>query len=87
MTSDSGKITEKEFVADLKQSPAGQQEFANLVINKVLAKQYGGNVSKSDVQNAFDTQKAQYGDSFQSVLSSNNTNESQFKNNIKMLQQ
>lgn len=83
MTSDSGKITEKEFVADLKQSPAGQQEFANLVINKVLAKQYGGNVSKSDVQNAFDTQKAQYGDSFQSVLSSNNTNESQFKNNIK----
>ena len=36
MTSDSGKITEKEFVADLKQSPAGQQEFANLVINKVV---------------------------------------------------
>ncbi|MGX7052412.1 peptidyl-prolyl cis-trans isomerase [Leuconostoc palmae] len=83
MTSDSGKITEQEFVSDLKKSPAGQQEFANLVINKVLAKKYGGNVSQSDVQDAFDTQKAQYGDSFEKVLSSNNTNESQFKTNIK----
>ena len=83
MTSDSGKITEKAFLADVKKSQAGQQEFANMVITTVLEKQYGGNVSKSDVQNAFDTQKAQYGDSFKSVLASNNTTEDQFKTNIK----
>ncbi|ADG41392.1 MULTISPECIES: peptidyl-prolyl cis-trans isomerase [Leuconostoc] len=83
MTSDSGKITENEFMADIKKSSAGQQEFANMVINKVLAKQYGGNVSKSDVQDAFDTQKAQYGDSFKQALASNNTTEDQLKINIK----
>lgn len=83
MTSDSGKITEKAFLADVKKSQAGQQEFANMVITTVLEKQYGGNVSKSDVQNTFDTQKAQYGDSFKSVLASNNTTEDQLKTNIK----
>lgn len=83
MTSDSGKITENEFIADVKKSSAGQQEFANMVINKVLAKKYGGNVSKSDVQDAFNTQKAQYGDSFKQALASNNTTEEQLKDNIK----
>lgn len=83
MTSDSGKITEKQFMTDLKKSSAGQQEFANMVINKVLAEQYGTNVSKSDVQDAFDTQKAQYGDAFKSTLASNNTTEEQFKTSIK----
>ena len=83
MTSDSGKITEKQFINDVKKSSAGQQEFANMTINKVLDNQYGGNVSKADIQNAYDTQKAQYGDSFKSVLASNNATEDQFKTNIK----
>lgn len=83
MTSDAGKITEKSFLADLKKSPAGQQAFANTVVTTVLDNKYGGDVSKSDVQQAFDTQKAQYGDAFETVLASNNMTEAQFKTNIK----
>lgn len=83
MTSNSGKITEKQFLNDIKKSPAGQQEFANMTINKVLANKYGSSATKSDVQSAFDTQKAQYGDSFKQVLASNNTTEDQLKVNIK----
>ncbi|MEX0380858.1 peptidyl-prolyl cis-trans isomerase [Leuconostoc sp. MS02] len=83
MTSNSGKITEKQFINDIKKSSAGQQEFANMTINKVLDDQYGSNISKTDVQDAFDTQKAQYGASFKSVLASNNATEEQFKTNIK----
>lgn len=60
MTSKVGKITEKQFYEDIKTSSAGQQEFANMVINKVLGAEYGDQVSDTDVQNAYDAQKAQY---------------------------
>ncbi|MFT8496633.1 MAG: peptidyl-prolyl cis-trans isomerase [Leuconostoc pseudomesenteroides] len=83
VTTNVGKITQKEFYNDFKKSSAGQQEFANMVINKVLAAKYGNKVSKSDVQTAYDTQKAQYGSSFKTVLASNNLTEDQFKTNVK----
>ena len=83
MTSKVGKITEKQFYEDIKTSSAGQQEFANMVINKVLGAEYGDQVSDTDVQNAYDAQKAQYGSSFKTVLASNNTTDAQFKKNIK----
>ena len=83
VTTNVGKITQKEFYNDFKKSSAGQQEFANMVINKVLAANYGKKVSKSDVQTAYDTQKAQYGSSFKTVLASNNLTQDQFKTNVK----
>ena len=83
MTSKVGKITEKQFYEDIKTSSAGQQEFANMVINMVLGAEYGDQVSDTDVQNAYDAQKAQYGSSFKTVLASNNTTDAQFKKNIK----
>ncbi|CAH1849931.1 peptidylprolyl isomerase [Convivina praedatoris] len=83
MTSTAGKITEKEYYDDVKKSAAGQQEFANMVINKVLNKEYGKDVSKSDSDKAFDTQKAQYGSQFKEVLAQNNMTEEQFKESIR----
>lgn len=82
-TSTAGKITEKDFYNEIKKSSAGKQEFAKMVINKVLEDKYGDNVSKADVDSAFEAQKSQYGSSFKEVLASNNMTEKQLKDSLR----
>ncbi|WEV55040.1 peptidyl-prolyl cis-trans isomerase [Leuconostocaceae bacterium ESL0723] len=83
MSSNAGKITEKEYYDDVKKSSAGQQEFANMAINKVLNAKYGNQVSKADSDKAFETQKAQYGSQFNEVLAQNNMTADEFKTQLR----
>lgn len=82
-TTDAGKITQEEYIDKVKSSSAGKQVFAQMVIDKVLEKQYGKQVSKADVDNAFTTSKAQYGDSFATMLSQSGMNEQQYRESLR----
>lgn len=82
-TSSAGRITEAEYYKKVENSQAGQQMFANMVINKVLDAKYGKEVSKQEVEDAFKTQKASYGPSFATVLASNGMTEAQYKDSIR----
>ncbi|HEY4399213.1 MAG TPA: peptidylprolyl isomerase [Lactobacillaceae bacterium] len=82
-TSKAGKITEAQFYSSMKTSTSGQQLFANMVINKVLAHEYGDKVQAKDVDAAVTEQKAQYGDSFNTMLAQSNMTEKQFEDSIK----
>ncbi|GAP00507.1 peptidyl-prolyl cis-trans isomerase [Fructobacillus ficulneus] len=83
VTTDAGKITKEEYYNQVKSTSAGKQVFAQMVIDKVFEKQYGKQVSKSDVNNAFTTAKAQYGDSFASMLTQSGMTESQYKTSLR----
>ncbi|MDF7636830.1 peptidyl-prolyl cis-trans isomerase [Leuconostocaceae bacterium ESL0958] len=82
-TTSDGKITKEDYYKDFKKSSAGQQAFAQMVINKVLYKKYGNQVSDDDVTKAYNTQKSQYGDQFEKQLQQSGMSKSQFKQNLK----
>ncbi|CAK1227460.1 peptidylprolyl isomerase [Fructobacillus cardui] len=82
-TTDAGKITQEEYYDKVKSSSAGKQVFAQMVIDKVLEKHYGSQVSKSDVTNAYTTAKAQYGDSFATMLTQSGLTDTQYKESLR----
>ncbi|MCO0831594.1 peptidylprolyl isomerase [Fructobacillus sp. W13] len=83
-TTDNGKITQADYVDELKQSSAGRQVFAQMVINKVLDKKYGKQVTDSEIDKSFNNMKSQYGEEkFKSYLSQNGMTTKQFKQNLR----
>ncbi|MBS9337409.1 peptidyl-prolyl cis-trans isomerase [Fructobacillus parabroussonetiae] len=83
-TTDNGKITQADFYDEVKQSSAGRTVFAQMVVNKVLDKKYGKQVTDSAVDTQYKTLKAQYGDEkFKEYLSQNGMSVKQYKQSLR----
>lgn len=82
-TTSGGKITESAYYSSLKSTSSGKQVLQQMILNKVLEKQYGDDVSKSAVTKEYNTYKSQYGSSFSSVLSQNSMTTSSLKDEIR----
>lgn len=82
-TTSGGKITESAYYSSLKGTSSGKQVLQQMILNKVLEKQYGSKVSKSAVTKEYNSYKSQYGSSFSSVLSQNGMTTSQLKDEIR----
>ncbi len=52
-TTSGGKITESAFYDSLKNTSSGKQVLQQMILNKVLDKQFGDKVSDSDVNKEF----------------------------------
>lgn len=78
-TTSGGKVTESAYYDSLKKTSSGTSILQQMILNKVLEKEYGKDVSDKEVTKQYDTYKAQYGSSFSSVLSQNSMTKSSFK--------
>lgn len=52
-----GKITESEYYSSMKQTSAGKQVLQQMILDKVLEKQYGKEVSDKQVNAQYNTYK------------------------------
>ncbi|GHP12937.1 foldase protein PrsA [Lentilactobacillus fungorum] len=82
-TTNGGKITESAYYSSLKSTSSGKQVLQQMILNKVLEKQYGKKVSKSQVNSEYNKYKKQYGSSFNAVLQQNGMTASQLKDSIR----
>ncbi len=63
-TTSGGKITESEYYSSMKQTSAGKQVLQQMILDKVLEKQYGKEVSDKQVNAQYNTYKSEYGSDF-----------------------
>lgn len=82
-TTSGGKITESEYYSSLKNTSSGKQVLQQMILDKVLEKQYGSKVKTSQVTSQYNTYKKEYGSSFKSVLSQSGMTASQLKQQIR----
>lgn len=82
-TTSGGKITESEYYSSMKQTSNGQQVLQQMILDKVLEKQYGSKVSTSEVNTEYNTYKKEYGSSFSTVLSQQGMTTKSFKQQIR----
>lgn len=82
-TTSGGKITQDQYYSSLKETTEGKQVLQQMILDKVLEKQYGSKVSDKTVETKFNEMKKQYGSEFDSVLQQNNMTRSQFKKQIR----
>lgn len=82
-TTNGGKVTESEYYSSLKNTSSGKQVLQQMILNKVLEKEYGDKVKASAVNKEFNNYKKQYGSSFDSVLQQNGTTATQLKKDIR----
>lgn len=82
-TTNGGNITEPAYYSSLKETPSGQQVLQQMILSKVLEKQYGDKVSQTAVNQLFNQTKAQYGSSFNRVLSQGGITQSSYKSDIR----
>ncbi len=82
-TTSGGKITEDQFYSSLKNTSSGKQVLQQMILNKVLQKQFGSKVKDSDVTKQYNNYKKQYGSSFNSVLQQSGMTASQLKQQIR----
>lgn len=82
-TTNGGKITESAYYSSLKGTSSGEQVLQQMILNKVLEKQYGKKVKESAVNKDFNKYKKQYGSSFNAVLQQNGMTASQLKDSIR----
>ncbi|KGL67409.1 peptidylprolyl isomerase [Limosilactobacillus mucosae] len=82
-TTSGGKITESEYYSSMKQTSAGKQVLQQMILDKVLEKQYGSQVSKSKVSSEYNAYKKQYGSSFSTVLQQNGLTTKTLKQQIR----
>ena len=66
-TTSGGKITESEYYSSMKKTSSGKQVLQQMILNKVLEKEYGSKVSDKKVNEQYNTYKKQYGSSFDYV--------------------
>ena len=82
-TTSGGKITESQYYSSMKQTSQGKQVLQQMILDKVLQKQYGKQVSDKQVDAEYNSYKKQYGSSFSSVLSQQGLTTKSFKQQIK----
>lgn len=83
VTTNGGKITESEYYSSLKDTQNGKQVLQQMILNKVLEKQYGDKIKDSAINAEFNNYKKQYGSSFKSVLEQSGTTASKLKKDIR----
>ncbi|GLB46231.1 foldase protein PrsA [Philodulcilactobacillus myokoensis] len=62
-TTNGGKITQSEYYSKVNKSSAGKQILQQMILNKVLNKEYGNKVTSADINTKYNQYKAQYGGS------------------------
>ncbi len=67
-TTNGGKITESEYYSSMKNTSNGKAVLQQMILNKVLNKEYGNKVSDSDVNKQVNTYKKMYGKQFEPML-------------------
>ncbi|WP_412988294.1 peptidylprolyl isomerase PrsA [Pediococcus siamensis] len=82
-TTKGGKITESAYYSSLKSTSSGKQVLQQMILNKVLEKDYGSKVSKKTVTKQYNAYKSQYGSQFKSVLEQNGMTASSFRQEIR----
>ena len=82
-TTSGGKITESEYYSSMKQTSNGKQVLQQMILDKVLEKQYGSKVSTSEVNSEYNAYKKEYGSSFSTVLSEEGLTAKSFKQQIR----
>ncbi|AMV70035.1 Foldase protein PrsA precursor at Foldase clustered with pyrimidine conversion [Pediococcus damnosus] len=82
-TTKGGKITEDTYYSSLKSTSSGEQVLQQMILNKVLEKDYGSKVSTKKVTKQYNAYKTQYGSQFKSVLEQNGMTNSSFKEEIR----
>ncbi|MFE7997079.1 peptidylprolyl isomerase PrsA, partial [Bacillus cereus] len=80
VTSKAGDITKEEFYNQMK-TQAGKQVLNNMVMEKVLIKNY--KVEDKDVDKKFDEMKKQYGDQFDTLLKQQGIKEETIKTGVR----
>ncbi|WP_047999488.1 peptidylprolyl isomerase PrsA [Lactiplantibacillus herbarum] len=78
-----GKITESQYYSSMKGTSSGKQVLQQMILNKVLEKEYGSKVSSKAVTKQYDSYKSQYGSSFSTVLSQNGLTAKSFKEQLR----
>ncbi|WP_057896716.1 peptidylprolyl isomerase PrsA [Liquorilactobacillus oeni] len=82
-TTSGGKVTESDYYDSMKKTSSGKQILQQMILEKVLEKQYGNKVSDKKVNAQYKTYAKQYGSSFASILSQNSMTKSSFKKQIR----
>lgn len=82
-TTSGGKITESEYYSSMKQTSQGKQVLQQIILDKVLQKQYGKQVTSKQVDKEYNSYKKLYGSSFTSMLAQEGLTASTFKQQIK----
>ena len=67
-TTSGGKVTESEYYSSLKKTSSGKQVLQEMILNKILDKEYGDKVTDKKVDAEYNKYKKQYGSSFSTVL-------------------
>ncbi|AJG96424.1 peptidylprolyl isomerase [Bacillus anthracis] len=81
VTSKAGDITKEEFYEQMKNSQTGKQTLNNMVMEKVLIKNY--KVDDKEVDKKFDEMKKQLGDQFDTLLKQQGLKEETVKNGVR----
>lgn len=82
--SNAGSVTEAQYLSSVKQTSAGQQTMANMIIQKVLEKNYGKEVSNKDIDASYSSVQSEYGANFTSQLSTNGLTETTFRQSLRL---
>ncbi|MDO4903464.1 MAG: peptidylprolyl isomerase [Limosilactobacillus sp.] len=82
-TTSGGKITESEYYSSMKQTSNGKQVLQQMILDKVLEKQYGKQVSDKQVTAQYNTYKNQYGSEFSAFLSQNGLTSQSLKDQLR----
>ncbi|MBW1605716.1 peptidylprolyl isomerase PrsA [Lactobacillus sp. Sy-1] len=82
-TTNGGKITQSQYYSSMKETSNGKQILQQMILNKVLEKNYGSKVKDSQVNKLFNQYKSQYGSQFSAVLQQQGLTNSTFKSQIR----
>ncbi|MCK8612049.1 peptidylprolyl isomerase [Apilactobacillus nanyangensis] len=78
-----GKITQSEYYSSMKNTSNGKQVLQQMILDKVLNKEYGNKVSSSAVNAQYNQYKSQYGSEFETLLEQQGLTTTSFKNQLK----
>ena len=82
-TTSGGKITESEYYSSMKATSNGKQVLQQMILDKVLQKEYGKQVSDKQVNAEYNSYKSQYGSQFSAILQQNGLTEKTLKQQIR----
>ncbi|UQS85251.1 peptidylprolyl isomerase [Apilactobacillus apisilvae] len=78
-----GKITQSEYYSSMKNTANGKTVLQQMILDKVLNKQYGDKVSSKDINAQFNQAKSQYGSQFDTLLQQQGYTEQTYKDTLK----
>ena len=82
-TTNGGKITRTSYYDNMKKTANGKQVLQQMILDKILSKDYGSDVKSSQVTAIMDQMKAQYGSEFSMLLQQQGMTPNQLKKNLR----